>query len=43
MTYIVYYYFFGQFFTEDFTPEEFENVFDGGAILTRQNEGWMIV
>lgn len=43
MTYIVYYSVFGKFVTESFTPTQFECAFGDGSLLTRPNEGWMIV
>lgn len=43
MTYIVYYYFGGQFWTEDFTEMEFVSIFGNGEYLNGVNESWMMV
>ena len=39
--YIVYYQFCGRYFTEAFSEQEFERVFDGQVAMP--SEGWMIV
>ncbi len=43
MTDIVYYYFNGQYWTEDFTEMEFVSSFGDGEYFDGVNESWMMI
>ncbi len=43
MTYVVYYKYLGQFWTEDYTDDEFSSLFGDGDMVKEVNASWMMV